>query len=313
MYSEIALKILAAKECGMIKSNAQFWNNFRDRNKFEKEVMDNEIILETMNTISDELDLAEDKIKITCIFDDDFPIINKTVKNNSEKPYLLFYRGDISLLKNLNMNVAVIGLTNPEKEIIDREEIIVENLVNNNLTIVSGLALGCDTVAHETCLKSKGKTIAILPSQINKIVPAQNKELANLIIDEGGLLVSEYYRDPNSRYEAIARFIERDRLQAMFSKAIILIASYRKGEGDSGSRHAMEAAIKYEIESYVMYNKNIDKNNIQFGLNEDLLDSSTQNRIKILFGNSIDQIKNFQNPNLTFKNNSTASNQLTML
>lgn len=313
MYSEIALKILAAKECGMIKSNAHFWSNFGDKNKFEKEVMNNEIILETMNNISDELDSAEDKIKVTCIFDDDFPIINKTVKNNSEKPYLLFYKGDISLLKNLNMNVAVIGLTNPEKEIIEREEIIVGNLVKNDLTIVSGLALGCDTVAHETCLKTKGKTIAILPSQINKVVPAQNKELATSIVNEGGLLVSEYYRDPNSRYEAIGRFIERDRLQAMFAKAIILIASYRKGEGDSGSRHAMEAARKYDIESYVMYNKDTDKGNTQFGLNKDLLEMTTQNQVKILFGNSIEEIKNFQNPNLRLRNNTTPDNQLTML
>lgn len=313
MYSEIALKVLAAKECGIIKSNAHFWKNFKDISKFESAVMDNEKIQETMRIISDELNSVENKIKLTCIFDDDFPIINKTVKNNSEKPYLLFYRGDISLLENLNMNVAVIGLTNPEKEIRDRGESIVKNLVNSGMTIVSGLALGCDTLAHESCLKFKGKTVAILPSQVNKIVPAKNKELANQIVNEGGLLVSEYYKEPTSRYEAIGRFIERDRLQAMFSKAIILIASYRKGEGDSGSRHAMEAARKYNIERYVMYNEETDRSNIQFGLNKDLLENITDNPVKVLFNNSIEEIKNFQNPNLTFKNSSTSDGQMSMI
>jgi DNA processing protein len=52
----------------------------------------------------------------------------------------------------------------------------------------------------------------------------------------------------------------------MFSKAIILIASYRKNEGDSGSRHAMEAAKNYKIERYVVFNKEIDYDNKQFGL-----------------------------------------------
>lgn len=313
MYSEIALKVLAAKECGVIKSNAQFWSNFRDIDKLESVIEGNEKILKTMKIISDELNSLEDKIKITCIFDDNFPIINKNVKNNSEKPYLLFYKGDISLLKNLNMNVAIIGLTNPEKEIIDREEKIVKNLVNNDMTIVSGLALGCDTLAHENCLKANGKTVAILPSQVNKVIPAKNRELAKQIVSEGGLLISEYYKEPNSRYEAIGRFIERDRLQAMFSKAIILIASYRKGEGDSGSRHAMEAARKYNIERYVMYNENTDINNIQFGLNKDLLDISRQDQVKILFSNSIEEIKNFQNPNLVVSNGPKNDQQLSML
>ncbi len=298
-YSEIALKILAAKECGVIKSNAQFWSDFSDKEQFEKEVSKNNRVLDMMERISGKLNSLEDGIEMVCIFDNNFPIINRKVKNNGDKPYLLFYKGNLSLLGDLNKNVAVIGLKDPDEEIIKRGTEVVRDLVKNDLVIVSGLALGCDEMAHKTCSESNGKTIATLPSQLDKIYPAKNRGLAEEIVNKGGLLISEYYKDAISKYETINRFVERDRLQAMFSKAVILIASYRKGEGDSGSRHAMEAAKKYEIERYVMYSDKTDRDNKQFGLNKDLVDDRGKDRVKILQAGSIDYIKSFENPNLS--------------
>jgi DNA processing protein len=89
----------------------------------------------------------------------------------------------------------------------------------------------------------------------------------------GGLVVTEYVEEAQNRNETIRRFIERDRLQAMFSKAVILIASYRKGEGDSGSRHCMQKAKLYGKKRYVMYNETLDKDRAIFGLNLDLFAS----------------------------------------
>jgi len=83
-------------------------------------------------------------------------------------------------------------------------------------------------------------------------------------------------------------------LYSMFSKAIILIASYRKGVGDSGSRHAMEAAGKYEIERYAMYNSNVDDDNKRFGLNKDLVSSKGVDQVKILIPSFIDLIKSIK-------------------
>jgi DNA processing protein len=225
----------------------------------------------------------------------------------------LFYRGDLSLLSNLNKNVAVIGLIDPDEEIIKRETVIVKSLVKNDLVIVSGLAKGCDTIAHKTCLETNGKTIAILPSQLSKVHPAENRDVAEKIVKKGGLLISEYYKDAASKYEAINRFVERDRLQAMFSKAIILIASYRKGEGDSGSRHAMEVARKYGIERYAMYNSRIDENNMRFGLNKDLVSSKGVDQVKVLKPSSIGLIKSLENPNLSPNMNCNSGERLTLL
>lgn len=311
-YTEIALQVLAAKECGIIKSNADFWKSFPCEDLLDKKISGNIRVAETKEKLTYELYNAEGG-GIVCAFDTDFPTINSRVKNNSEKPFLLFYKGNLDLLNDQNSNVAVIGLTDPSLEIGERERAVVSKLVNKNLVIVSGLAKGCDTIAHETCLDNGGKTVAILPSPIEKVFPADNKALADRIVNNDGLLLSEYYKDPASRMEAMNRFIERDRLQAMFAKAVILIASYRKGEGDSGSRHAIAAAVKYGIERYAVFNEAIDKDNKQFGLNEDLVTAKTKTSAKILQPKSIDEISRLRNKGLRGNDKPQDYQQLSML
>jgi len=62
-------------------------------------------------------------------------------------------------------------------------------------TIISGLALGVDGLAHKTALKAKGRTIAVLGSGLNNIYPTVHKKLAQDIIDSGGAIVTEYEPD----------------------------------------------------------------------------------------------------------------------
>jgi len=273
--TEITLTILAATKLGIIKTNADFFKNFFDGTpEYCSATIRKSEAGEDMEYLRGEIQAQFDNdmdsnIQCISIFDDEFPIISKHVKNNSEKSYLLFYRGDISLMKYPERNVAVIGLINPSEDIVKREQEFVGRLVDKGVCVVSGLAKGCDTVAHKTAIKQGGKTIAVLPSSIANVFPAENKELAEEIIRTGGLLVSEYYNEPKNKYEAIKRFTDRDRLQAMFSKAVILTASYRQGEGDSGSRYAMEAAKKYDVNRYMMFSKTTDGVNNQFGLNSD--------------------------------------------
>ncbi len=312
-YSDITLKVLAAKECGIIKSNAQFWNDFNEIEKFETAISKDSNFENTIIKLRNEL-ISSDNYEegIISVYDESFPVINKKVKNKGDKPYLLFYKGNLELLDDLNNNIAVIGLIDPDKNIVKRESDVVEKLIDNDLVIVSGLAAGCDSIAHKLCLEMGGKTIAVLPSQLNKIYPAENKKLAEDIVQKGGLLISEYYKEPKTKFEAVNRFIQRDRLQAMFSKAIILVASYRKGEGDSGSRHAMDAARKYEIDRYVIYNNKTDENNSMFALNKDLLLDKKINSVKVLKSSSINEIKSLKNNDL-ISDNSYKSEQLKLL
>ena len=111
---------------------------------------------------------------VVAIGDTNFPPYRGKVKN-SEQPIVLFYRGDLSLLKATNKNIAVIGLLNPDKDIEIIEQAVVAELVKIGATIISGLALGCDSIAHRQTLLSNGKTVAILPSPLKNILPATNK------------------------------------------------------------------------------------------------------------------------------------------
>jgi DNA processing protein len=212
--------------------------------------------------------------------DKNFPQHRGIVKE-SEKPIFLFYKGDIDLLSIENKNISVIGLLNPEGDIEERERKIVAQFVRNGATIVSGLAFGCDSISHQQALDSNGKTVAILPSPLYNILPARNKGLAFQIVEEGGLLVTEYGNDFKSQMELSSRYKERDRLQALFCDTIVLAASYAQNSAerwkmfgqklDSGARLAMGFAKDYNIPRAVMYDQIIDENNPMFDLNRDLI------------------------------------------
>ena len=128
---------------------------------------------------------------IIAIGDKNFPKHRGNVKE-SERPIFLFYKGDINLLDIENSNITVIGLLNPDESIEVRERKIVTEIIKQNMTVVSGLAFGCDSIAHKQALKG-GKTVAVLPSPLNCIMPAKNISLAFEIVEEGGLLMTEYF------------------------------------------------------------------------------------------------------------------------
>lgn len=242
--------------------------------------------------------------------DPNFPQHRGNVKD-SGKPVFLYYKGDIELLSLENKNITVIGLLNPEGDIEERERKIVDEFVKNGATIVSGLAFGCDSISHRQALDSNGKTVAILPSPLSNIMPATNKGLAFQIVEEGGLVVTEYGSDFKSQMELSSRYQERDRLQALFCDTIVLAASYAQNSADrwklfgqkldSGARLAMGYANEYGIPRAVMYDKNTDENNPMFDLNRDLI--KEQRDITIITQDNItDAVSKIMNNKPTQKN-----------
>jgi DNA processing protein len=233
---------------------------------------------------------------IVAIGDKKFPKYRGNVKE-SEQPIFLFYKGDLSLLDIENSNITVIGLLNPDEAIEIREQKIVSEIVKNGITIVSGLAFGCDSIAHKQALLG-GKTVAVLPSPLNNILPAKNKSLAFEIVEEGGLLITEYYDEHKSAMDLSSRYKDRDRLQALFCDAIILAASYAQDSAtrwkindqklDSGARLAMGFAKEYNITRAVMYDQSSDINNPMFDLNRQLI--SEQKDTIILTSKSLEKI-----------------------
>lgn len=213
--------------------------------------------------------------------DPNFPQHRGNVKE-SEQPVFLYYKGNIDLLSIENKNISVIGLLNPDGDIEERERNIVAHFVKKGATIVSGLAFGCDSISHQQALDSNGNTVAILPSPLFNIMPTRNKSLAFQIVEEGGLLVTEYGTDFKSPMDLSSRYKERDRLQALFCDTIVLAASYAQNSAvlhpnlqgqklDSGARLAMGYAKDYNIPRAVMFDQDIDENNPMFDLNKALI------------------------------------------
>ena len=261
MFSDVSLKLYCAVKQGVIKSRNEFWRNFNSEEKVSSLNFNTDIIIK---------ELKASGISLVCAFDPEFPEISPAIKT-TEKPFLFTYQGDITLLSDISRNVAVIGTLTPTEEIAERENKFIRKLTEKGLNIVSGLAKGCDTIAHETCLSCGGKTIAFLPSPLTSIYPKSNVKLAKQIVERGGLIITEYVDAPSTKYEIIKRFIDRDRLQAMFSSAIILTASNTKGKGDSGSRYAMDKAFEYYRKKLVMYNEKTDSDNPLFEMNKEYI------------------------------------------
>ena len=283
-FTENAINVMAARTCKGIgkawitknlstpKSEAEIVKLLNSSSKFSNPLTAEEFNSKK-NMIKGLLAKSGDMIDgVIALGDDDFPPHRGIVKD-SEKPIFIFYRGNLSLLAAESNNIAVIGLLNPDKETEAIERDLVARMVEKGAVIVSGLALGCDTIAHHQTLDSNGRTVAILPSPLNDVLPAKNRGLAEEIVKNDGLLITEYLTSAKSKMELSGRYQERDRLQALYSNSIVLVASYSKNHigNDSGSRLAMGYAKDYSIPRVVIYDEEIHNDNPKYDLNRQII------------------------------------------
>jgi DNA processing protein len=172
--------------------------------------------------------------RILCVLDDEYP---ELLRATPDKPFFIYILGRLS--NNPSQSVAVIGTREPTDHGKIMGERITGYLVNQGWSIVSGLAIGCDTVAHEKALAEGGHTVAVLAHGLHTVAPKQNEKLADRIVSSGGALVTEYAFgvEPYG-----PQFVKRDRIQAGLSRGVVLIQSDLEG----GSLHASRAAIDYQ-------------------------------------------------------------------
>ncbi len=108
-----------------------------------------------------------------------------------QPPTRLTGKGNKHLL-NTGIRVGVVGARKFTPYGREVTEDIASSLGKAGVTVVSGLALGVDSIAHKACLDAGGKTIAVLPSGLDKIYPANHYQLSRQILEKDGLLISEY-------------------------------------------------------------------------------------------------------------------------
>lgn len=220
-------------------------------------------------------------------YDDIFPDILRHTINEEGKvdpPLILWYRGDLAITEMPCL--AVIGTREATPMGMAGGEFIAGQFAQRGFNIVSGLAIGCDTSGHKGALRMNGKTTAILANGLDNdsIYPPENRELAEQIVDSGGLLLSEYPIGTTvNRYNLVAR----DRLQAGLAMATLVVQTGEHG----GTMHAANTTLLANKPLYAMRYKDPITNSHEKCLGNALL---VKKGAKYISGNDdIDKISDF--------------------
>ena len=131
--------------------------------------------------------MEENEIGIVNCFDEEYP---KNLNYIDNRPIVLFYKGNISIINNESM--AIVGSRACSEYGRKCAEYFSGELSKRGVCIISGLAIGIDAASHISALGNIGKTIAVIGNGLDNIYPSKNKKLADSIIKNGGLILSEY-------------------------------------------------------------------------------------------------------------------------
>lgn len=164
------------------------------------------------------------------------------LKHLLKPPQILFCKGNIDLLKRPKV-IAVVGTRENTRKGEQIAKKTVEYFSKHGFIIVSGLALGIDTIAHRAAIEFRAPTVAVLVDLLT-ISPSSNRGLADDILKHGGLWVAE---NPPGTKAIPAFFAKRDRIQAGLSSAVFAIETAI----DGGTMHAVNASKSMKRPVYV--------------------------------------------------------------
>lgn len=149
----------------------------------------------------------------------DYPYLLEQI---NDPPHALFIKG---LPADDEKSVAIVGSRRETRYGRTQAYNIAKELAQHGVTIVSGLARGIDTAAHEGALDGGGRTVAVLGNGIDQIYPPENAELARRIVDQGGAIISEF---PFGSAPLAHHFPIRNRIISGISAATLLVEGHAR-------------------------------------------------------------------------------------
>jgi DNA processing protein len=170
-------------------------------------------------------------IRAISLYDEDYP---DRLKQTPDPPAVLFVKGSAGAL-HAKSTVAVVGTREPTPYGSEVAKRTGRTAAEAGFVVVSGLAHGCDTLAHEGCVEANGSGIAVLAHGLEQVYPAASRGLAGRLLDSGGCLVSEY---PYGLKPARSAFAERDRIQSGLSDGVVVVETDVRG----GTMHTVNFA-----------------------------------------------------------------------
>lgn len=181
-------------------------------------------------------------VTIVTYFDPAYPRRLKDAINNkaAPMPLVLFVKGNVQIL-NSEVSIAVVGTREASTKAMDMSKSFAKGLAEHGTCIVSGLAQGCDTAAHNGALSIRtGKTIAVMGHGLHMITPKCNISLAKSIIDEAGCLLSIY---PLGTAPKAEYFPARNAMQVALSDATCVIQAQEKSGTMTTAGHSLAQGV----------------------------------------------------------------------
>jgi DNA processing protein len=169
--------------------------------------------------------------KLVTVLDDDYPVNLRVIYN---LPPFLFYRGRLE--REDARSVAVVGTRDASDEGIDSARRMAGLLAQNGVTVLSGLARGIDTAAHEETLAQGGRTIAVLGTGILGCYPKENADLAERIVESGALVSQFWPTQPPTTYN----FPRRNVVTSGMSQGTVVIEASKTSGAKMQARLALE-------------------------------------------------------------------------
>lgn len=170
-------------------------------------------------------------LKLVTVLDEPYPVNLRRISN---LPPFLFYKGEIHA--DDARSVAVVGTRKPTADGLRRARAMARKLALADVTVLSGLARGIDTAAHQATLQAGGRTIAVLGSGLNRIYPPENEELAEQITKHGAV-VSQFWPDaPPAHYN----FPRRNVVTSGLGQGTIVIEASATSGAKMQARLALE-------------------------------------------------------------------------
>jgi DNA processing protein len=152
-----------------------------------------------------------------------------------DPPPLLFVNGDTACLQGPQL--AIVGSRNPSPGGLENARQFAGHLSGVGLTITSGLALGVDAASHRGALDNRGRTLAVMGTGPDRIYPGRHRDLARLIVDSGGVVLTEFPTGVQPRPE---NFPRRNRIISGLSLGTLVVEAAPRSGSLTTARHAIE-------------------------------------------------------------------------
>lgn len=162
---------------------------------------------------------------------------SKLLTHIAKPPQYIYYIGDLP--RQRRPSVAIVGSRRPTRYGRETTERFATALSQQGIVIISGLALGVDSIAHRACLAADGTTIAVLGNPLPRIYPANHRSLADEIVAHGGAIVAEH-REGDGYIFGRWSFLERNRLVSGLADVILVTEAAARSGTLSTAAHALE-------------------------------------------------------------------------